>query len=144
VPPGPEQLRDFQLMAENFPSLQVLVVEDELLIRWSLAEILGHAGYSVTEAADAASAIRAVKDAPAPFDVILLDYRLPDSDDLDLLATLRRLTPRTAIVLMTAFGTPEVTQGALQLGVCRILNKPFDMHDIAAVVLDARRLGPLM
>jgi len=123
--------------AENPPALRVLIVEDESLIRWSLAETLEHAACVVTEAADAASAIRAVKDSPAAFDVILLDYRLPDSDDLNLLATLRRLTPGTAVVLMTAFGSPEVTQGALQLGVCRILNKPFDMHDIASVVRDA-------
>jgi len=129
-------------MAENLAPLHVLIVEDELLIRWSIAETLAHAGYSVAEASDGASAIRAVKDTPTPFDVILLDYRLPDSADLSLLATLRRLAPRTAVVLMTAFGTPEVTQGAVQLGVCRILSKPFDMHDIAAVVLDARRFHP--
>ena len=129
-------------MAEKLPPLHVLIVEDELLIRWSIAESLGHAGYTVAEASDGASAIRAVKDTVKPFDVILLDYRLPDSDDLKLLATLRRLAPRTAVVLMTAYGSPEVTQGALQLGVCRILSKPFDMQDIPAVVLDARRLPP--
>src|SRR5690348_4620832 len=114
-------------MAENTPPLRILVVEDELLIRWSILETLEHAGNTVAEAPDGASAIRAVKEASTPFDVILLDYRLPDSADLSLLATLRRLAPRTAVVLMTAFGTPEVTQGALQLGVCRILSKPFDM-----------------
>lgn len=129
-------------MAENLAPLHVLIVEDELLIRWSIAESLGHAGCIVVEAPDGASAIRAVTNTITPFDVILLDYRLPDSADLSLLAMLRRLAPRTAVVLMTAFGTPEVTQGALGLGVCRILSKPFDMQDIPAVVLAARRPGP--
>ena len=127
-------------MAKNLPPLRVLVVEDELLIRWSLVETLGHSGYAVTEASDAASAIRALADAPAPFDVVLLDYRLPDSDGLTLLATIRRLVPLASVVLMTAYGSPEVTEGALKLGVCRILSKPFDMHEIAPVVLDAHRL----
>lgn len=51
--------------------------------------------------------------ATEPVDVVLLDYRLPDSNDLTLLATIRRLAPGSSVVLMTAYGTPEVTEGAL-------------------------------
>jgi DNA-binding NtrC family response regulator len=62
---------------------------------------------------------------------------LPDSNDLTLLSNIRRLTPLSAVVLMSAYGTPEVTEGALALGVYRVLNKPIDMHDVGLLVLQA-------
>lgn len=124
-------------MGRKSPTLRVLVVEDELLLRWAIAEILAQSGHTVLEAPDGASAIRALTTAMEPVDVVLLDYRLPDSNDLTLLATIRRLAPRSPVVLMTAYGTPEVTQGALQLGVCQVLSKPFDMHNLTPVVLQA-------
>ena len=119
-------------------SLRVLVVDDEFLIRWSIAETLGAAGHEVTEAQDAVSAIAALETTPDP-DVVLLDFRLPDSNDLGLLAKIRDLAPASAVVMMTAFGTPEVTAGALQLGACQVLSKPFNMHDLEDIV---RAHGP--
>ena len=78
-----------------------------------------------------------MSNAAEPFDVALLDFRLPDSNDLTLLARLRRLSPSTQIVLMTAYGTPEVVQGALDLGVFRVVAKPLDMNDVASLVTHA-------
>ena len=123
-------------MVKNSPKLRVLVVDDEPLIRWSLAETLEQAGHGVVEAGDAASAIRSVA-AGEPFDVVLLDYRLPDSNDLNLLTTIRKLAPTSAVIMMTAFGTPEVTAGALALGAYRVMPKPFEVHDMAGLVLQA-------
>jgi DNA-binding NtrC family response regulator len=56
---------------------------------------------------------------------------------LNLLSTIRRLSPQSAVILMTAYGTPEVAQGALALGAYRIVPKPFDVHDMAHLVLQA-------
>ncbi len=112
---------------------RVLVVDDEFLIRWSIAETLGAAGHEVTEAQDAASALAALEKTPDP-DLVLLDFRLPDSNDLGLLAKIRSLAPASAVVMMTAFGTPEVTAAALQLGACKVLSKPFNMHDLEDIV----------
>ena len=123
-------------MANNSPKLRVLVVDDEPLIRWSLAETLEQSGHAVVEAGDAASAIRSVS-AGEPFDVVLLDYRLPDSNDLSLLQSIRRLAPATAVIMMTAFGTPEVMTGALKLGAYQVIPKPFEVHEVAALVLEA-------
>ena len=117
--------------------LRVLVVEDEPLIRWSIAETLGREGHTVLEADDAESAIRAVGDMPEPADVVLLDYRLPDSNDLTLLATIRRLAPSSAVVMMTAYGTPDVTRRAMELGAYDVVDKPFDMSDIEPMLLSA-------
>ena len=73
-------------MVEILPTLRVLVVEDELLIRWSIAETLAHSGHVVIEAEDGATAVRTLRDSVEPVDAIVLDYRLPDSNDLALLA----------------------------------------------------------
>ena len=122
-------------------SLRVLVVEDEGLLRWSIAETLAQGGHTVLEADTARAAMQTVESAVEPIDVVFLDYRLPDSNDLGLLANVRRLMPAAAVVLMTAFGTPEVTQGALNLGAYRVMSKPFDMHGLDTLVRDASETG---
>jgi DNA-binding NtrC family response regulator len=121
--------------------LRVLVVEDELLIRWSIAEMLTGAGHSVVQAEDAASAVRELRSGVDP-DVVLLDLRLPDSSDLSLLSNVRQLSPRSAVVLMTAFGTAEVKAEALNLGAAEILSKPFDMHTVEPALLRAYSARP--
>src|SRR5262245_29029453 len=95
---------------------RVLIVEDEPLIRWSVSETLRQEGHVVMEAGDARSALDAVRDAESPFGVIVLDVRLPDSDGLWLLARLHRMLTHTRIILMTAHGTPEMSEDALALG----------------------------
>jgi DNA-binding NtrC family response regulator len=116
--------------------LRVLVVDDEPLIRWSLSETLEQSGHVVVEVGDGSSAVRSVS-AGEPFDVVLLDYRLPDSNNLELLANIRTLAPAAAVIMMTAFGTPEVLAGALALGAYRVIQKPFEVHEVAALVLQA-------
>ena len=135
-------MRKFPSMAKNSPQLRVLIVDDEPLIRWSLAETLTDSGHSVIEAGDGEAAVHLLTAAERPFDVVLLDYRLPDSNDLNLLATIRDLAPNSAVIMMTAFGTPEVAAGALQLGAYRVVVKPFEVHDIAELVLQAHAAAP--
>jgi two-component system, NtrC family, response regulator AtoC len=124
-------------MSETFRALRVLVIEDELLIRWSIAETLTHAGHTVIEAEDGAHAVLTLKQRVEAIHAVLLDYRLPDSNDLTLLATIRRLSPESVVILMTAFGTPEVIRGALDLGAYQVLQKPFEMHDLNSLLLEA-------
>lgn len=124
-------------VVERLSPLRILVVDDEALIRWSLVQTLTDSGYETVDAVDGAGAIRAVTAAAPPFDVALLDFRLPDSNDLTLLSRLRRLSPATQFILMTAYGTPEVVQGALDLGVFRVVPKPLDMNELAALVSQA-------
>ena len=130
-------------MAEKSPSLRVLIVDDEPLIRWSLAETLEDAGHAVAEAGSAETAVEVLTGGAGPFDVVLLDYRLPDSNDLNLLATIRQRSPRSAVIMMTAYGTPEVAQGALALGAYRIVPKPFEVHDIPDLVLQAHAFASI-
>ena len=127
-------------MAGISPRLRVLIVEDELLIRYAIAETLGLAGHTVIEADNGAAAVRALTNTTDPIDVVMLDYRLPDSNDLTLLAAIRRLSPQSGVILMTAHGTPEVTKGALDLGAYEVMHKPFELSRSRTLATEGLRL----
>ena len=127
----------FRLVAGISPALRVLVVDDESLIRWAVSETLREAGCTVVDARDGESAMQALTSATEPFDVILLDYQLPDSRDLALLAVIRSLRPQSHVVMMSAHATADVVDDARRLGADRVLHKPFEMGDVIRVVLQA-------
>lgn len=116
---------------------QVLVVDDEALIRWSISEALTDAGWIVRQAATGAEA-RATVDTldGCPF-VVLLDLRLPDVADLSLMREFRTHRPDVPIVIMTAHGTPEQARVAREAGVYRVVDKPFDIASVVAVLDEA-------
>ena len=124
------------MMKKSAPA--VLVVDDEALIRWSLGEMLGERGYAVTEAVDGRTAIAAIENAAEPFEVVLLDYRLPDSADLRLLERVRRMAPTSQVIMITAHNSPELALGAAALGAFRVISKPFDVESLAALINEAR------
>lgn len=125
---------EFSRAGKKSPPLSILVVDDEPLIRWSLSETLSDSGHRIVEAGDGSSAVAAVASSQRPFDVVLLDFRLPDSNDLNLLSRLHHLAPSARIIMMTAYGTPEMMQGALEMGATRVVNKPFEIADLASLV----------
>jgi len=114
-----------------------LVVDDEALIRWSVGETLAGLGLDVEQAVDGASAIAAITEAATAFDVVVLDLRLPDVNDLSLLRHIRTLLPATRVVLMTAFGTAEIVAAARGLGVIDVLNKPFALEELGRLLAPA-------
>jgi len=122
---------------KNPATLHVLVVDDEPLIRWSLTETLSDSGHRVSEAADGAGALRLLNDGISPVDVVVLDYRLPDSNDLVLLSNIRLAAPNAAVILMTAYGTPAMSDAAVRLGAYRVVLKPFEVQEMADLVLEA-------
>lgn len=113
-----------------------LVADDEALIRWSVAETLADLGMSVQQAADAAGTLKAIDEADQPFDVVVLDLRMPDVDDLSLVTKVCGRLPSATVILMTAFGTPEIVAGAQELGVRAVIGKPFELDHLR------RLLGP--
>ena len=112
----------------------VLVVDDEGLIRWSLRTGLAGAGFGVEEAADAATALRFLRDRPEPFSAIILDYRLPDRRDLSLLREIRHASPGTPVIMMTAFAEDLMRTEALAVGVLDVVDKPFQVASMIARV----------
>jgi DNA-binding NtrC family response regulator len=114
----------------------VLVVDDEPLVRWSVSETLSDSGYRVVQAGDALSALEAVQEKGGA-DVVLLDLRLPDARDLTVLSMMRRLSPKTPVILMTAYGSDTLDAEARTRGACAVINKPFDMSALPALVKSA-------
>ena len=113
---------------------RVLIVDDESLVCWSVAETLADAGYDVAKASDAESAVGAFSDPAGRPDVVLLDLFLSDSTDLRVLSTLHELSPLTPIVIMTAHGSPELRMDARRLGASAVVDKPIDMSALAPLV----------
>ena len=126
-------------MAREDRLLHVLVVDDEPLIRWAVAETLTQAGHQVMEARDGGSALDALAEAPHHIDVVLLDLRLPDCADLTLLSRIRKQSPDSAVVMMTAHATPELDAEARALGVYDVLAKPFDVNGCERILRQAHR-----
>lgn len=114
----------------------MLVVDDEPLIRWSICETLRQEGYTVVEAGDARTALSAVGTAPRPFDVVVLDVRLPDSDGLSFLSALRQAIS-APIVVITAHGTSDLAHEARVRGAFSVMHKPFEMQALAETVDEA-------
>jgi len=112
----------------------VLVVDDEQLIRWSLAERLKADGLTVVEAGTATEAI----DRFGPeIDLVLLDHRLPDADGLRVLKKMKSTQPDVPIILLTAFSSIETAVEAMKQGAYHYANKPFNLDEIALVVAKA-------
>ena len=125
------------------PSILVLIVDDEPLIRWALAQTLVGHGCGIVEACDARSATALLEDGSRRFDVVMLDYHLPDAHDLTLLETTRRLSPASYVIMMSAMMTPEIATRALQVGASQVLQKPLELDAVAGLVLNARGAQPL-
>jgi two-component system, NtrC family, response regulator AtoC len=112
----------------------VLVVDDEQLIRWSLSERLTADGCTIVEAGTARDALERFG---PDIDLVLLDYRLPDSDGLRVLRKMKTLQPDVPVILLTAFSSIETAVEAMKQGAYHYANKPFNLDEIALVVAKA-------
>ena len=120
----------------------LLVVDDDQVARELLAETLGREGYRVRVAGGGEEALRLA--GAEPFDMALVDLRMPDLDGLAVLKKLALIQPHLPVVILTAFATIETAIQAVNAGAFDYLSKPFRMEEIKIVVrrtLDARRLA---
>jgi two-component system, NtrC family, response regulator AtoC len=109
----------------------ILVVDDEQLIRWSLADRLKTEGYTVVEAPTAAEALSKSQEG---VDLVLLDYRLPDGDGLSVLKKIKERNPDTLVILLTAYSSLETAVEAMKAGAYHYANKPFNLDEIVLLV----------
>jgi two-component system, NtrC family, response regulator AtoC len=113
------------------PAATILVVDDESLIRWTLSERLSQDGHSVVEAETAKAAV--ARFGP-DIDLVLLDFKLPDGDGLQVLKTLKASDPDVPVILLTAFSSIETAVEAMKQGAYHYANKPFNLDELALVV----------
>ena len=115
-------------MVEQRPA-SIMVVDDEAVARISLAEVLKLEGYRVATAASGEEAL-SLLDKSEPFDLMVLDLKMPGMDGLEVTDTVRKQSPGTIIVLLTAFGTLETAMQAIKHGAHDYLLKPCPIPDI--------------
>ena len=113
------------------PKATVLVVDDEALIRWSLSERLKSEGYEVLEADTGKAAIEKLAEG---VDLVLLDYRLPDTDGVSVLRKVKEFDQDILVILLTAYASVETAVEAMKLGAYHFANKPFNLDDVATTV----------
>jgi two-component system response regulator AtoC len=112
----------------------ILVIDDERLIRRSIARRLQTAGYDVAEAEDGRSGLAR---AAAGVDLAIVDYRLPDIDGMEVLTQLKQTQPETIVILLTAYASVETAVSAMKLGAHHFANKPFDLEALVVMVEQA-------
>jgi len=119
---------------EAMTGARILVVDDEELIRWSLAERMRAEGYDVEEAGTGAAALERARDG---VDLVLLDYKLPDMDGVTVLRRIKELDADALVILLTAYASVETAVEAMKEGAFHFANKPFDLDDVAFLVARA-------
>jgi len=112
--------------------LNILVVDDEVAMRESLRDWLLEDGYEVGLAEDGIHAISIAKE--KQWDIILLDLKMPGMDGVETLKKLNKITPDSAVILMTAYATIENAVLAMKEGAFDYLVKPFDPNEINILI----------
>ena len=109
---------------------ELLVVDDEPFLRDAVAASLRFLGFEVTTAQTGAEALRLARD--RPFDLLVLDVMLPDTDGFEIITRLRREGCQVPVIFLTAKDTQEDKVTGLTLGGDDYLTKPFGLEELAA------------
>jgi two-component system response regulator HydG len=113
----------------------VLIVDDEEIVRRSHLRSLESTGCQAEAAEDGHKALRVMED--HPFDVVLLDLRMPDLDGMDVLKIIKERWPESEVVVITGFPTIESAKKAVRLGAQNYIAKPIGPEDVVKAANDA-------
>ncbi|KQS24855.1 sigma-54 dependent transcriptional regulator [Dyadobacter sp. Leaf189] len=120
----------------------LLLVEDDTTFSKLLTNFLGKHGHQVRACSDLKEAREALHNDPnGPFEVLMLDYRLPDGNSVDFLKTLRGEGNRTAAFIMTSFHDVRTAVTAMQLGAFDYITKPVNPEELLMVLREALNKG---
>ena len=116
---------------------RVLVVDDEETLTWSMTKTLAKdkGKYELVIANTGSEALKLLK--KDRIDVVVTDIKMPDINGLELLSMIRKQYPSTKVIIMTAYGSPEVHKEATRRGSYFYLEKPFEISDIRTLILKA-------
>jgi two-component system nitrogen regulation response regulator GlnG len=113
----------------------ILVADDDRAIRTVLSQALGREGYSVRATSNAATLWQWIQDGEG--NLVITDVVMPDENGLDLIPRIKRLRPQLRIIVMSAQNTLLTAVKATERGAFEYLPKPFDLHELLAVVARA-------
>jgi len=110
----------------------VLVVDDEQVLADAMGEYLRRFGYAVSVSSTGEDGLKAIDREPP--DIVVLDYRLPRMDGLEVLRRIKASRPEIEVILLTAHGTVENAVEAMRVGAFDYLSKPLDLEELRLVV----------
>ncbi len=111
---------------------RALIIEDEKLIRWSLRQQLVEEGFTVEEVATGREGL--AKLSRETFDLVTLDYKLPDISGLDVLKEIQPLDGDLVVIMITAYSNVEDAVEAMRLGAFDYVSKPFKMDELMLTI----------
>lgn len=111
---------------------RILIVEDELLVIWSLSESLKRAGFNVIAVQTGEQAIDRLKS--EHIDLLITDMNLPHATGLEVAAVAKRLRASIPVIMVTAAEMPPADASSATRFVDHIVEKPFDLHEVTALV----------
>ena len=115
---------------------RVLIVDDEKFVVLTLGEALSSLpNCEVTTATSGAEALKLFRQ--QPFELLITDYRMPDTNGIDLAKRIEKLYPDTVIIMITAYGDDMLREEAAQSPIRRIMDKPVQIAEIRNVTLEA-------
>ena len=112
----------------------LLIVDDEKPIVYLIKVMLERYGYHVTSTSESSEALRAFKQFPELFDMVITDYAMPKMDGINLAKELLKIRPDLPILLCTGFNDSENQTKALQSGIKACINKPIQADQLAMLV----------
>lgn len=116
---------------------RILIVDDDAGIRTVIEEALGRLGYQAQGVPDGLWVARALLEGVFSFDLVILDWKMPDLDGLAVLQGLRALAPETPVLLISVAVDDQLRREAFSLGAFEVLRKPIDWRILASMVRSA-------
>ncbi len=110
----------------------ILVVDDEEIVRSLFKSTLGESGHRVTTAEAAAEGLELVKQ--QDFDLVFLDLKMPGMDGAELFRQIKLVRPKLPVTIITGYPDSDIMARALAQGPFGVMNKPFGESDIIAAV----------
>jgi len=114
---------------------KILVVDDDKLVNEFVEETLTRSGYDVTSSMSGEDAVELID--VEDFDLILSDVRMPRMDGIELLKRIRKTSPATMVIMITAFGTVKNAVEAMKIGAHDYILKPFSPEELELTVKKA-------
>ena len=113
-------------------NIRILVVDDDTLVRRSLCEVLSFEGYAVSSTACGFEALDLMKE--APFDIVISDMKMPRMEGMELLKRIKSDFPKTAVIMVTGFGSIEGAVSAMREGAIDYITKPIIDDEIKFII----------
>ncbi len=107
----------------------ILVADDDASIRSLLKQLLADDGFAVIEASTGVEVVEKVKESSP--DLVIMDVRMPELDGIEALSRVKATNPKTAVLIMTAFGSSNAAIRAMELGAFDYITKPFELDKIS-------------